>query len=136
MLSNAVPGAFPSPTLTDSAAECMHLCEADACCRGFTWHDSSCGPYFRQCYLLTKIPDGDDPWQWATSYNGHQSGLCNHSNAEPKPMCGPRTKNTCRPATVVCAATNVSQVRWRIYYRYWVGLSFYIYNLCIQSTRW
>ena len=110
LLSTVEPGGLPGYTLTDSAAGCMQHCEADACCRAYTWHDSSCGSFFRQCYLITSLPDGDDPWQWAARYIGHQSGLCNHSNVEPKPTSCSRTKNTCQPASVVCAATNVSQV--------------------------
>ena len=106
LLSSDAPGGLPGFTQTDSAAECQQRCKANDCCRAYTWHGRSTGSFFRNCYLITDPPD---PWKWAQPYAGHFSGLCDHG-AGPRPVSCNRVNDICRPASVVCAATNVSQV--------------------------
>ena len=121
-------GLLPEPehTITPNASECSAACTHNPCCRGFTWHDSTTGQFFRRCYLVTPatVPLTTDVWKYAAVYKGHQSGLCNHSNVTPPPNCSaptptppsppppppPHQKGSCTAATVLCSATNATQI--------------------------
>jgi hypothetical protein len=99
---------LPTPVITPTAAACATLCHANACCSGYTWHDKSTGTYFKDCYL---IRSEDDAWVSSGPYIGHQSGLCDHSDITPKPQCPADTyMGICKQSTVICAATNLTQV--------------------------
>ena len=102
----AIPGVLLSPTKAASATECAALCAKNTCCKGYTWHDQSTGSYWKDCFLLTS--PSADAWTTAQPMAGHHSGLCGPS--APAASCLPPASHNCRDATVVCAATNVTQV--------------------------
>jgi len=60
-----------------TAAACQALCEGNATCDAYTWHDRSTGAYFKDCFFVTSPID---PWKRDHAQAGHWSGLCNKAS--------------------------------------------------------
>ena len=106
------------------------LCQKDDCCRGYTWHDQTTGAYYKDCFFLTAPTT--DAWSTAQPFTHHFSGvrsqvikeLCDRTffseidclrlqlctPTGPASSCASPATNNCVESSVVCSATNVTQV--------------------------
>ena len=66
----------------DSEDACAALCDHDAKCNFWTWHDSTTGKYYRDCYVR------EDAVYDVHPESGRSSGVCNHTLPAPSPLGG------------------------------------------------